>query len=334
MISPREFNSSLPTHDTVRYFTRGTGEEWNCVDEFKYNKLKLLDLVKENLELGLKVELYSLVKKDWELVVQGSPGNQIEILEYLQSETVQGCLIGSLGIKNDAVNLVFTDAQGEKEFIVSEFIDNDLYTDLEARLVSAGVKELLISKGIRDFGKIKALLEKLQVAITIVQESYFDVKSLDQDLKLLLNDQNSINYSEYEPVFHLIGCLIKYLGLMNSACNFGKYTLKTFSVDSYMKLDGSVIKALNLVPTVQDGALKNRSLYGVLNYCQTGQGSRLLSQWLRQPLLDLKEISIFITLNLEKRQDIVETMVMDSLFRQDIQVSGFNIILGSFEKIS
>lgn len=58
-----------------------------------------------------------------------------------------------------------------------------------------------------------------------------------------------------------------------------------------MRLDASALTALNLMPGPQDGSQKTMSLYGLLNKCKTAQGSRLLMQWLKQPLLSIEEIS-------------------------------------------
>jgi DNA mismatch repair ATPase MutS len=253
------------------------------------------------LDQGQKVELYTMVKKDWELAVKGSPGNQVELLEFLEVESSCGVKIGCLRIVRDKVLLVITDAQGEKEFLASCFIDNDLYTDLEARLIASGVKELIFTKNIKDFSKIKSLLERCQIASSFVQDSYFNTKSLKQDLNNIFSQQelsktnlSLVDVDAEDSLFALVGCLIKYLGLMNTLSNFGKYSFNLIEFGSYMKLDAAAVKSMNLLPNAQDGVFKNRSLFGVLNHCQTGQGTRLLSQWLRQPLLNVKEIGIFI----------------------------------------
>ena len=120
-MSIQEFCKGLPEENVCRYFdTKGNGEEWTCIlkdaQDVKYNKLRLLDLVRGKLDQGEKVELYSLVRKEWELVVSGSPGNQIALLEFLEVETANECRIGCLRLKEDNVLLVATDAQGEKVF--------------------------------------------------------------------------------------------------------------------------------------------------------------------------------------------------------------------------
>ncbi|RAL64672.1 hypothetical protein DID88_001705 [Monilinia fructigena] len=76
-----------------------------------------------------------------------------------------------------------------------------------------------------------------------------------------------------------------------------------------MKLDAAALKALNLILTERWS--KTMSLYGLLNHCKTPVGSRLLAQWLKQPLMSLEEI--------EKRQQLVEAFVEDQELRQSIQ---------------
>lgn len=102
---------------------------------------------------------------------------------------------------------------------------------------------------------------------------------------------------------------------MSDASNFGQYTLYQHNLSAYMRLDASALRALNLMPTANDGANKTMSLFGLLNKCKTALGTRLLAQWLKQPLLDLAAI--------QKRQTLVEGFAMDTEVRQALQVRPF-----------
>jgi DNA mismatch repair protein MSH2 len=74
-----------------------------------------------------------------------------------------------------------------------------------------------------------------------------------------------------------------------------------------MRLDTAAVRALNLMPPAgqesKQRILTNTkrltfiidnaaamSVFGLLKRCRTAQGTRLLAQWLMQPLLDIKEI--------------------------------------------
>ena len=105
---------------------------------------------------------------------------------------------------------------------------------------------------------------------------------------------------------------------MSDASNFGQYTLYQHNLSAYMRLDASALRALNLMPGPNDGANKTMSLFGLLNKCKTALGTRLLAQWLKQPLLDLTAI--------QERQTLVEAFVLDTEVRQNLQVKNTNYL--------
>jgi|SRR5579859_4609505 len=98
---------------------------------------------------------------------------------------------------------------------------------------------------------------------------------------------------------------------MSDASNFGQYTLYQHNLSSYMRLDASALRALNLMPTPTDSQNKTASLFGLLNRCKTALGTRLLAQWLKQPLLSLPAIV--------ERQTLVEAFVADTEVRAGLQ---------------
>ena len=109
---------------------------------------------------------------------------------------------------------------------------------------------------------------------------------------------------EFNCAMKCAACLITYLDLLSDDANIGAYKIEKFNLDDYMKLDASAVKALNLVPGPKDGK-KNNNLFGLLNKCKTAQGSRLLGQWIKQPLMKVETI--------KERQDLVQGFFDDSL---------------------
>ena len=89
-----------------------------------------------------------------------------------------------------------------------------------------------------------------------------------------------------------MSALINYLDLTRDENNFGHFNFKQYTMGQYMRLDASAVQALSLLPNAREtGSNKNMNLLGLLNKCKTAQGSRLIGQWLKQPLVNLHEIS-------------------------------------------
>lgn len=81
------------------------------------------------------------------------------------------------------------------------------------------------------------------------------------------------------------------LKLLSDSGNEKKFKIKSHCLHSYLKLDSSSLKALNLLPDRMDqSSLKTHSIYGLLNQCCTTQGQRLLMQWIKQPLVDINKL--------------------------------------------
>ena len=81
------------------------------------------------------------------------------------------------------------------------------------------------------------------------------------------------------------GVLIQYLKEHSRGALAQLDSLSTYSTSSFMALDVSTRRNLELVETLRDRGLKG-SLLWVLDHTQTPMGGRLLRQWITQPLLD------------------------------------------------
>lgn len=126
-----------------------------------------------------------------------------------------------------------------------------------------------------------------------------------------------------------MSALINYLDLTRDENNFGHFNFKQYTMGQYMRLDASAVQALSLLPNTREvGGNKNMNLLGLLDKCKTAQGSRLVGQWLKQPLVNLHEISPYSRWRLwtltdsfsEKRQGLVEVFVKDANTRRGVQV--------------
>ena len=257
----------------------------------------------------------------WKVTKQASPGNLQDIEEELGGHIESAPIMLAVKISVKAsegrnVGVCFADAS-VRELGVSEFLDNDLYSNFESLLIQLGVKECLVQidskKQDPELAKLRSIADNCGVAIAERSAGDFGTKDIEQDLSRLLRDERAVGtlpQTELKLAMASAASLIKYLGIHSDPSHFGQYQLYQHDLSQFMKLDASALKALNLMPGPRDGS-KNMSLYGLLNHCKTPVGSRLLAQWLKQPLMNLEEI--------ERRQQLVEAFVTDTELRQTMQ---------------
>ncbi|TKA53604.1 hypothetical protein B0A53_03895 [Rhodotorula sp. CCFEE 5036] len=275
----------------------------------------------------------------WTLAKSASPGNltAVENLLFTNTDLLAAPVIVALKLQvKDSVKTVgvaFADTSMQ-EMGVSEFVDNELFSNTEALLIQLGAKECLVvdqDKALEyDLGKIKSLMERCGIVITERKKSEFASSSVEQDLnRLLRGSLQASTRPEFDNKVAMasVAALISYLNLLSDPSNFGVYALKTHDLSMYMRLDASALRALNLMPdpTGLGGSAKTMSVFGLLNRCKTAQGTRLLAMWLKQPLVNRHVI--------RQRQDLVECLVESQEFRQAI-TDDFLKSMPDFHRIS
>jgi len=272
--------------------------------------------------LGKRVEIWEASgRMQWKLKKQASPGNLQDVEDDLGEQQSSAPIILAVKVSAKAsearnVGVCFADAS-VRELGVSEFLDNDLYSNFESLLIQLGVKECLIQADSQrkdaELSKLRSIAESCGVAVSERAAGDFGTKDIEQDLTRLIRDERAagtLPQTDLKLAMGSAASLIKYLGALSDPSNFGQYQLFQHDLSQYMKLDASALKALNLMPGPRDGS-KNMSLYGLLNHCKTPVGGRLLAQWLKQPLMNLEEI--------QRRQQLVEAFVVDTELRQTMQ---------------
>jgi DNA mismatch repair protein MSH2 len=268
-----------------------------------------------------KVEFY--VNKPntsvWIRTKKASPGYTQEIEDLLSGDDGDGDDVLSntmaihLGTEGGqrVVGVVYVDLTS-RIFHVAEFLENEQFSNLESLLVRMpGIRECCVVSGAsaKDVAwkKVEELLEYCGVAVTPRKQTEFKITDIEQDLKNLMGKLTQ-NHSELEMkhIMSAVACLIKYTELLSDTSNLGRWGMKRLDLSDRMRLDYAAVKALNLAPLGPNDPNARFSLYGFLNQCRTPMASRLLLQWIKQPLLSLEEI--------RKRQELL------TLFYEDTQL--------------
>ncbi|KAJ4478183.1 muts domain V-domain-containing protein [Lentinula aciculospora] len=278
---------------------------------------------------------------------EASPGNlqAVEDLLFVDTDLTTAPIVMAIKIASTAassgdktrlktIGLAFADTS-VRELGVADFVDNDLFSNTESMIIQLSVKEAILPTGTAsgntdrdvDLNKLKAVLDRCGVVITERKPSEFSTRNIADDLPRLLSasampsttEGTSADTTVIVPQLALatapsaLSALIAYLSLLSDSSNHNAFSIRTYDLGQYMRLDASALRALNLTeaPGNAGTTTRNTTLLGLLNKCKTAQGTRLLSTWLKQPLLNLHEI--------KKRQNLVQMFVDDTNSRRTIQ---------------
>ncbi|KAK6200902.1 muts domain V-domain-containing protein [Scheffersomyces amazonensis] len=299
------------------------------------------------IDKHLKLEIYN---KSFELICTATAGNLVNLsneygvnLESMfqdcSNPIIAAIRYTSVGNSMKKVGVALIDTSNST-IQLSEFEDNDLFSNLESLLLQLGVKEVVLPSNYSpeqensDTIKLFQVIDKIgNLVISSTKSSVFNTKDIEQDLsKIVINDNvdkkdeeikielilasKGINSIDFQISLSCCNALIVYLDLLGD--NEYNFTIDQYNLTSFMKLDSSTMKALNIFPISSSSSSTTSaspnsksstigSIFELLNKCKTVAGSRLLSQWLKQPLTNLSMI--------EERQDLVSYLISNTNLR-------------------
>lgn len=282
------------------------------------------------LEQGYKVEIYD---KSWKLLRSASPGNIEQVDDLLNISLESSIVLASIKFQANAqegncvLGVSFIDSNSHKIGML-DIVDNEVFSNLESFLIQMGVKECLLpdqrsnDNVANELKKMVGVIDRCGCVATFVKNSEFSHKDVEQDLVKLIGDELSMSLQKFSNLaLGSCSALLGYLQLLNDSSQLGTYELIEHSLTEFMKLDASALRALNIFPSnpnstispstnhsVAGGGGKISSIFQLLNKCKTNAGVRLLNEWLKQPLTDLREI--------EKRHDLVDFLIDQLELRQ------------------
>lgn len=350
-------NRKADNEDELRYeyFAYGEDAQWIAnntmggnlalksteVNGKKVFYCKVLPLAIREAAQVRKLDIYSRPNGgEWRITRSSTPGNREavdEIAPAVSTSTVKEQVAMSVKLSVKAqeriVGVSYVNVE-TLEIGASEFSDDEYYTNLRAMAIQLGASEMIIpaigegDKKNPELEKIKSIMmdgdDNLGILVTEIKSAGdFNPSDIEEDLSNLLVESDvsvkALPQFELQRAMGAASALIKYLGLLkNTGFDVShKFTLTSLDLSQYMRLDSSALRALNLMPSVRDGS-KTMSLYGLLNHCKTAGGQRLLSRWLRQPLMSLKDIN--------HRQDLVETFVNNNSLRLSLQDTHLHVV--------
>ncbi len=235
-----------------------------------------------------------LVKRDIIRII--TPGTVLE--SSMLSEKANNYLM-AVNHEKGKFGMAFIDAS-TGEFKLTDFDSFELLADEIKRI---GPAEILVSDLIENefqFQLSRTPFKDIYDNETAIEKllEHFKVKSLE-----------SFGLSGKEVALGAAAAILDYLKETQKTTLDHINSLKLYHTNDFMFIDAVTRRNLELAQTARDKSFRG-SLLWVLDRTKTSMGSRLLRQWLLQPLLNVTEI--------EQRLDAVTELFNNGLLRSEL----------------
>ncbi|XP_014778440.1 mutS protein homolog 4 [Octopus bimaculoides] len=192
--------------------------------------------------------------------------------------------------------------------VLSQFSDSQTYVKVMTKLQILQPIEIVIPSTACENGNMSKLFQVISnnlsnCCMSTVQRKYFnESKGLQFIRQLCLPDYNSVEMEVASKYYCLAtaSALLKYVEFIQNIV-YAPSTLKIIfrGCENTTMIDVTTAKNLELVQNLRDPK-SSHSLFGILNYCKTAGGVRLLRANILQPPSDIETITL--------RQDVVSEL--------------------------
>lgn len=292
--------------------SRGTGEKKAPLAGIPYHALEpyLARLVRKGFKVAICEQIEDpklakgLVKRDIVRIV--TPGT---VMEDSMLDTKSNNYIMALSVNGENYSAAFCDAS-TGEFFVTE--GNTLA--LQNEIARFQPVECVIPFSLAVNADLIQTLHKNGLFITKYDDRHFGKFSAKNYLAthFRVTSMQGFGIDDNSEVISPAGALIRYLQetQMNALPHI--HRISSAKKETAMQMDNATIRNLELVQNIRDNSSK-ATLLSVLDKTSTAMGSRLLKKWIKEPLIDVKEII--------RRQNAVELFKNSSMLREEIDAA-------------
>lgn len=159
------------------------------------------------------------------------------------------------------------------------------------------------------------LPESITARYNFTKTSYsnFSEEKAVETIKRIFNTTSIEAYGYPNQVIGIMaaGAILEYLEKTQMS-NMPRFDIiSPYELTSFMMIDPSARKNLELTETVRDNSYKG-SLLWAINKTTTNMGTRLLRKWIQQPLIDIQKINA--------RYNAVEELISNSKIRMELSI--------------
>lgn len=230
-----------------------------------------------------------------QIVSKGTIINDESLLEY------ENNYIGALVHYGSVFGLTYGDiSTGEINVCL---LDNQP-ANVVSEIVGIGIKEMIVASNV-DASIVSLLKQQFHMSVTVT-----DQKEIPAEYQYISNELTDVRLKD--TVAHLVCYLLE--TQKRGLSHLQKATLK--EKKQFLKMDIHTKRNLELTETLRLKQ-RNNSLIWLLDKTKTAMGSRMLKQFIEEPLIDASEIN--------RRYDMVDTLLKEFLVKSDLQALLFEV---------